>query len=154
LTVLDFTTLDLAGESFTLNGRGNGSDQIIIRVSDAFEFMGSDLKTTNLSVDNVIWYYSGKDQFDLHKSDGGKGGKGGKGGTTGGNFMKFSGTIIASNPDAQIRMGEVDFTGRVFGSDLKLGSGFAFQGAVPEPSSSLMLLVGAGSLLLVRRRKA
>jgi hypothetical protein len=150
LTVLDFEELDLDGETFTLNGRSGGMDQFIIRVSDAFEFKASDLKTTNLNVDNVIWYYSGDDKFDLHKSDGGKGGKGGKGGDPA-DFMKFTGTIIA--PNGEVRLGEVDFTGRVFGTDLKLGSGFKFQGAVPEPSSSLMLVIGAGSLLLVRRRK-
>ena len=140
LSVLDFTELDLDKESFTLNGQAGGTDQIIIRVSKDFEFKESNLVLNNLDVDNVIWYYSGNDKFDLHKSA-----------DKPEDFMKFAGTIIAL--DGEVRLGEVDFTGRVIGGNLKLGSGFEFTGTVPEPSSSLMLVIGAGSLLLVRRRK-
>ena len=123
VTVLDFTKVDLDQESFTLTGRAGGTDQFIIRTSDFLEFKESDLILNNVSVDNVIWYHSGTSNFDLHKS-------GGKG-TDPADYMKFAGTIIA--PDAkEVRLGEVDFTGSVYGSNLKLGSGFVF---VPEPSS-------------------
>lgn len=139
LTVLDFTEIDLDGENFTLNGRAGGNDQFVIRISDDFEFKEADLVLNNLATDNVIWYFSGDGGFDLHKSDSD-------------NFMKFAGTIVS--PEGQVRLGEVEFTGRVIGSELKLGSGFDFTGTtVPEPSSSLMVLIGAGSLMLVRRRK-
>ncbi|QTN32480.1 PEP-CTERM sorting domain-containing protein [Akkermansiaceae bacterium] len=143
LTVLDFKQIDLDGENFTLNGRVGGMDQFIIRVSEDFEFKEADLILNNLAVDNVIWYYSGDNNFDLHKSDDK-------------NFMKFSGTVIAPNSKSEIRLGEVAFTGRVIGGgNMKLGSGFEFQGtAIPEPSSSIMLLIGVSSLMLVRRRKA
>lgn len=139
LNVLDFKEINLDQETFTLNGSAGGTDTFIIRVNDAFEFKESDLVLNNLSVENVIWYYSGSGGFELHKSD-----------SNPDNFMKFAGTVIA--PDAgDIRIGEVDFTGKVYGSSLKMGSGFKFEG-VPEPSSSLMLLIGAGGLLLRRRR--
>jgi len=144
VTVLDFDKVDLEQENFTLTGRAGGTDQFIIRTSDFLEFKDSDLILNNVSVDNVIWYHSGTSNFDLHQS-------GGKG-TLPADFMKFAGTVIA--PDAEVRLGEIDFTGSVFGTNLKLGSGFKFEGNhIPEPSSSLMLLIGAGALLLVRRRK-
>ncbi len=140
-TVLDFTELDLDEETFTLNGRAGGMDQFIIRVSDAFEFKASDLVTNNLNPDNVIFYYSGDDGFELHKSE-----------KDPADFMKFSATVIAPNAE-DIRLGQVDFTGKVFGSSIKMGSGFVFQGTVPEPSSSLLLLIGGAGGLLIRRRK-
>ncbi|MEP2774865.1 MAG: PEP-CTERM sorting domain-containing protein [Luteolibacter sp.] len=141
LNVLDFKTIDLDKESFTLTGGAGGMDTFVIRVNTEFEFKESDLVLNNLNIDNVIWYYTGTKNFELHKSD-----------SDPANFMKFAGTVIAPNA-GDVRIGEVDFTGRVYGSNLKMGSGFKFQGAVPEPSSSVMMIFGAASLLLVRRRK-
>ncbi|MFK7850776.1 MAG: collagen-binding domain-containing protein [Akkermansiaceae bacterium] len=151
-TVLDFTEIDLDGESFSLTGRAGGTDQIIIRTSDFLEFKESDLNLTNFDIDNVIWYHSGSDNFDLHKSD-----------SDPANFMKFAGTVIA--PNAETRIGEVSFNGRLIGGELKLGSGFEFEGppnppnppnppVIPEPSSSLMLILGAAGFLLRRRRES
>lgn len=139
LSVLDFTKVDLGlGEDFTLNGSAGGMDQIIIRVSDDFKFDEANVILNDLAIDNVIWYYSGDSNFDLHKSDDA-------------NPMNFAGTVVAL--DGKVILGEVDFTGRVYGGELKLGSGFEFTGTVPEPSSSVMMILGATSLLMLRRRK-
>jgi hypothetical protein len=139
-TVLDFTTLNLDNDSFTLTGRAGGDDVFIIRVSDQFEFRDTDVTLNNVAVDNVIWYFSSNSGFELHKSDLA---------SNPNEFQKFFGTVIAPNSD-KARIGEVDFTGKVYATTLEMGSGFIFQ--VPEPASSLMLLVGAGGLLLRRRR--
>lgn len=131
ISVIDFNKVDTTGKDFTFTGRLGETDQIVIRISDEFKFKGGNINLVNLEASDVIWYLSSDKKFDLHKG-----------------FSNFQGTIVA--PDGEIVLGETIFTGQAYGQEMKLGSGFAFQ--VPEPSSSLMVLLGAGGLFLRRRR--
>lgn len=137
LTVVDFEEISVKDDNvFSFTGRAGQDDKIVIRISDKFVFDGAHVSLTNLDPENVIWYSQGDKDFDLHKGD-----------------NEFFGTIVS--PEGQIILGETDFTGVVIGSEMKLGSGFEFTGSsIPEPSSSLLLILsGASGLMLYRRRK-
>lgn len=137
LTVIDFEEVNMkSGQDFNLSGRAGLNDKIIFRISDKFVFEGGSVNLTNLNPEDIVWYSAGEKEFDLHKGD-----------------SVFAGTIIA--PNSQVILGETSFTGSVIGNDLKLGSGFEFTGqTIPEPSSSLLLILSSASgLLLYRRRK-
>ncbi|MEP4809544.1 MAG: PEP-CTERM sorting domain-containing protein, partial [Luteolibacter sp.] len=134
-TVIDFTEVDVKNFNFNLTGRAGQSDQIIIRISDQLAFEGVHVNLTNLESKDVIWYLGSDRQFSLHSGGG-----------------SFQGTIVS--PLGKVIVGATDFKGALYGKELVLGSGFKFQGnTVPEPSSSVMMIFGAASLLLVRRRK-
>lgn len=139
-TVLDFTKLIMEdSNSFTLTGRGGFNDKFIIRVAEDVLFDQSDVILENLDHRDVVWYKMGNKDFDLHKAG----------------FSKFQGTILAL--EGQVILGEVDFTGSVIATELKLGSGAEFTGQstmVPEPSSSLLLLGSLGGLMFLRRRQS
>jgi len=131
LTVIDFNKVDTQNKDFTFTGRAGEMDQVIIRIGEEFKFKGGNVNLFNLDQTDVIWYLDSNKTFDLHKG-----------------HSNFAGTIVV--PEGKIILGETFFTGQVYGDEIKMGSGFAFQ--VPEPSSSLMVLLGAGGLLLRRRR--
>ena len=141
LTVIDFEEIKLEGDdksvdTFNLIGRAGFNDQVIIR-SKKTSFDGGVVNLVNLDSRDVVWFNNGGNEFDLHKGD-----------------SIFSGIIVS--PEQQVTLGEVNFTGAVYGADLKLGSGFSFNGntiiPIPEPSSGLMVLLGAAGMLAVRRR--
>ena len=138
LTVFDFEEVEAKDKIWTFTGRDGFSDKIVIRVAENFEMESTVVNLVNLEAEDVTWYSSAdgdKDKFDLH---------------TGDPRSEFAGIIVS--PDAQVRLGEVNFEGSVYGSDLKLGSGNEFTGVVPEPSASLMLLLSGLGLVIYRRR--
>jgi|GEM_PF-6880712 len=145
LTVLDFSSLALNGETFTLNGRAGQNDAFVIRVNgDAVFSGGSPVVLNNLELRNVIWLIDDNASFDLHKN----------------NTANFEGTVFhfgQDNDDYNTIIGDVDFNGQLYIGQAKLGTGVSFTGAsitdpVPEPSVSLLLFGSCFGLVFIRRR--
>ncbi len=146
LTVLDFAGIDYSGsgDAFTLNGRAGFNDTVIIRGSADFLFDGgSPVILNNLDMRNVVWLMTNNSELNLHRNDG----------------ANFEGIVInpSDTGDYTTIIGDVDFKGQVFASEMKLGSGISFNGAsiispVPETSASMLCILGV-TMLVVRRRR-
>lgn len=139
LTVLDIEELILEENTFTLNGRAGQDDQFIIRIDKGLNFRKSSVVLNNVNQSDVLWYFGTGGNADIFHA---------KPDTTA--SYGFQGVVL--NPDGQIRLGgEGSFNGALIGGEIKIGSGGNFE-SVPEPSSSVLVLLGSIALLARRRR--